>query len=634
MRCRSIFLSLIKTYFYSVFLEKRNIDCINNVKSRPNNICFFILLLFLQIQLFGSISEQADTSRINELNREAYNSARSNPSVSISKAQIAFSLSQGQNYKKGAADASLALGAAYLAKHNPGDSASYYFNRALDIYEQLNDLGGQGQVCYSLSYLYSFAGNPDSALHFGKQSIKFFEQGELIKESISALAAVIYLERQIGNSEEAFRLSEKAIETAIYINDTIQWANALNDQGNIFKDMFLFNQAIDAYFLAYELWEASNNSTGLATAYGSIANAYFFQEDYRKSLEFNFKKLEIVSLSANKWETNKTLNNIALSYGDLGKYDSALIYMRQGLQLALIQNYPEGLAKSYDGMSSTFLKMGEADSALFYSSKAVNITKKNNSKLLASCLVDQAAALERKEQYQRALSAAKEAHGLAEHNQDTHTLSAAAFLLSEIYNHLNRRDLAYPFLTEYLKLNDSINNKAFMRKVTRLDIQHEYDKKQRITQHEIELLNKDNQIKTARLHRTWILTIALFLLTAALSTIGVLTIRNKNHRIEQMNLEMRNFLLEVEDLKLAIADKKEWENNKINELLEKYEITDREADVLHMISHGYNNPEIAEKLFISINTVKYHIKNLYLKLDAKNRVEIINRFSPEELTVS
>jgi DNA-binding CsgD family transcriptional regulator len=122
-------------------------------------------------------------------------------------------------------------------------------------------------------------------------------------------------------------------------------------------------------------------------------------------------------------------------------------------------------------------------------------------------------------------------------------------------------------------------------------------------------------------------------LTVALSIIGYLTIRNKNHRIERMHAELRNFLLEVEDLKLALADKKEWENNKINELLEKYEITDREADVLHMISHGYNNAEIADKLFISINTVKYHIKNLYLKLDAKNRVEIINRFAPERQVV-
>lgn len=600
----------------------------------PCKFCFFVFYFFLQIQLFGATKQQSDTTKINALNREAYNIARSNPSASINNAQIALSLSQDQNYRKGIADACLALGAAYMAKHNHGDSANYYFNRALIIYEKLNDLAGLGRVCYSFSYLFNFAGYMDSALHYGNQSIKYFEQGDLINESISALAAVIYLERQNGNSEKALRLSEKAVNTAILVKDTILWANALNDQGNIFKDMFLFNQAIDAYFLAYKLWEASNDSTGLATAYGSIANAYFFQEDYKKSLEFNFKKLEIISKSNNPWETNKTLNNIALSYSSMGKIDSALVYLRQGLQLVQRLNYPEGLAQSYNRMSSTFLKMGEVDSALFYSSKAVSIAKKNGSKAPARYFLDHAAALEKLGQYQQALGKAKEAYSLAKRNQNAHTLRDAAVLLNKIYYNFNRLDLAYPFLTEYLKLTDSINNKTFMRKITRLDIQHEYDKKQEIAQHRIELLNKDNQIKTERLQRIWILTIALFLLTVALSTIGILTIRNKNQRIEQMHTELRNFLLEVEDLKLAMADKKEWENNKINELLKKYEITDREADVLHMISLGYSNTEIAEKLFISINTVKYHIKNLYLKLDAKNRVEIINRFSTEGLVVS
>ena len=375
--------------------------------------CLFVFYFFVQIQLFGAINTQSDTSRINELTKEAYNGARNNPSLSIRNAQIALLLSEGHNYQKGIADACLALGAAYLAQHNPKDSATYYFNRALVAYAQLNDLGGQGRVCYSLSYLYSFAGNIDRALHYGKQSIKYFEKGDLINESIAALAAVIYLERQIGNNEEALTLSEKAINTAILIKDTSQWANALNDQGNIFKDMFLFNQAIDAYFLAYNLWEASKDSTGLATAYGSIANAYFFQEDYKKSLEFNFKKLAIISKSNNLWETNKTLNNIALSFSSQGNYDSAIVYMRQGLQLALRQNNPEVLAQSYNRMSSTFLKMGEVDSALFYSSKAVDIANKQNSKALASYLVDHAAALNRLNKNQKALTMAKEAHSLA-----------------------------------------------------------------------------------------------------------------------------------------------------------------------------------------------------------------------------
>ena len=113
----------------------------------------------------------------------------------------------------------------------------------------------------------------------------------------------------------------------------------------------------------------------------------------------------------------------------------------------------------------------------------------------------------------------------------------------------------------------------------------------------------------------------------------LLLLRQKNLRIQNMHIKLRNFLLEVEDLKTALSNKHEWHENQINELFHKYEISGREADVLHLISLGHSNFEIADKLFISINTVKYHIKNIYLKLDAKNRVEIINKFAANNLVV-
>ena len=39
------------------------------------------------------------------------------------------------------------------------------------------------------------------------------------------------------------------------INDTAQWADALNNKGNVLKDMFLLSPAIEAYFDAYMLWQ-------------------------------------------------------------------------------------------------------------------------------------------------------------------------------------------------------------------------------------------------------------------------------------------------------------------------------------------------------------------------------------------
>ena len=43
--------------------------------------------------------------------------------------------------------------------------------------------------------------------------------------------------------------------------------------------------------------------------------------------------------------------------------------------------------------------------------------------------------------------------------------------------------------------------------------------------------------------------------------------------------------------------------------------------MLALLVAGRSNPEIAETLIVSINTVKGHVKNLYRKLDVANRLE-------------
>ncbi len=52
-------------------------------------------------------------------------------------------------------------------------------------------------------------------------------------------------------------------------------------------------------------------------------------------------------------------------------------------------------------------------------------------------------------------------------------------------------------------------------------------------------------------------------------------------------------------------------------------LSSREMEVLHLISSGASNEEIAQKLFVSVNTVKTHIKNIYGKLGARNRTQAV-----------
>lgn len=51
-------------------------------------------------------------------------------------------------------------------------------------------------------------------------------------------------------------------------------------------------------------------------------------------------------------------------------------------------------------------------------------------------------------------------------------------------------------------------------------------------------------------------------------------------------------------------------------------LTSREEEILRAVARGWTNHEIAEKMHISISTVKTHIASLMSKLNARNRVEI------------
>lgn len=54
-------------------------------------------------------------------------------------------------------------------------------------------------------------------------------------------------------------------------------------------------------------------------------------------------------------------------------------------------------------------------------------------------------------------------------------------------------------------------------------------------------------------------------------------------------------------------------------------LTDREAQILLLISHGRENPEIGRALFLSEDTVKTHVRRLFRKIAARNRTHAVRR---------
>jgi len=61
------------------------------------------------------------------------------------------------------------------------------------------------------------------------------------------------------------------------------------------------------------------------------------------------------------------------------------------------------------------------------------------------------------------------------------------------------------------------------------------------------------------------------------------------------------------------------------------ELSDREIEVLRLIAEGKSNSQISEDLFITVNTVRFHLANIYQKLSVSNRTEAANYYLRQDL---
>jgi NarL family two-component system response regulator LiaR len=60
-------------------------------------------------------------------------------------------------------------------------------------------------------------------------------------------------------------------------------------------------------------------------------------------------------------------------------------------------------------------------------------------------------------------------------------------------------------------------------------------------------------------------------------------------------------------------------------LIRQSGISKREYEVLALMAKGLSNQEIADQLFVSLNTVKTHTSNLFIKLDVRRRTQAIQK---------
>lgn len=85
------------------------------------------------------------------------------------------------------------------------------------------------------------------------------------------------------------------------------------------------------------------------------------------------------------------------------------------------------------------------------------------------------------------------------------------------------------------------------------------------------------------------------------------------------------FIIGIYINKKSLQNKSQFDYEIDSKKIEELGISSREYDVLKLISKGFSNKEIGDRLFLSESTIKTHVSNLLVKLDAKRRTQAIDK---------
>ena len=67
----------------------------------------------------------------------------------------------------------------------------------------------------------------------------------------------------------------------------------------------------------------------------------------------------------------------------------------------------------------------------------------------------------------------------------------------------------------------------------------------------------------------------------------------------------------------------------LSQLGKQYSLTERELEVVGLLAQGRSRISIGEKLYISENTVRTYVKNIYAKLDIHSKQELLDRLEEQ-----
>ncbi|MCD4794876.1 MAG: tetratricopeptide repeat protein [Bacteroidales bacterium] len=446
-----------------------------------------------------------------------------------------------------------------------------------------------------------------------------------IKETVPDILFPHYL-NEIGlifYTRSNFRFAEEYFNKAyqIYKNNKqeIEAAQQLSNIGVVKEIYGEYDKATEIYLDALKIFRDNNDEISCKNIYTNLGIIYERIDNNQKALEY-YQLAYNIKGSANSEAL--CLNNIGVVYENINIPDSALFYYKKALEKFKSIKDSNNIATVINNIGVIFMLKNEPDSALKQYNTALQIFKSR--KNIAGELQSNIHTAEQyfnQKKYNKLIILLNKNLEKAQKTEFNELLSQITKLLSQAYEAKKDYKNSNKYLKEYYKITNCIIKNDNEQKINHLEIKYK-------------IKDKNNEIKILKLktsvQKKHITVQFLFIgLLSFFLILGLLIFfqykKNKTRQTEQMQNEIHEFISQIDDIKKNI-NKNELDTKEIlKNITAKYELTERETEVLLLIGEGYKNAEIAGKMFVSINTVKTHTKNIFLKLDVRNRIGAVRK---------
>jgi len=516
------------------------------------------------------------------------------------------------------ADSLFSLGKIYSDDSlNQKKALELYYN-SLKLYKQLGNKLKVANLYKWIGYSYDYLEDYPNVKKYHKKALKIYTKINNKKQSAIVFNNLGIAYTISGDLDSALIFYKKGIDLTEITRDTAEFIEIYQNMGIGFSNAGKYEKAIESNMKALRYCEEINYLSSIVSLNLNIAQDYNNMGDIDIAFSYCKKASEYIDSIDNPYSLASLYNTLGELYFVKENYIKANKNYKKTLEICIKSDYKRGMATAYSNLASIAVKERNFNYAEKYVNMSIDLESEiNHIDGVIVSLLELAEIQYSQKYYNKALKQIQKAENLCHEKGLYDKLPDIYYQYYQLYKLLGEQKKALKFCENYYTIKDSLVGVKLKERIAEIEIKYQTEKHQQ----EIKLLNKENNIKTHKLKARNLLIFSLVLLVVIIIGIAYFFKQKAKQKLDKMGFEIQKYILQINDL--SNGKTKACEINS-KEFSEKHDLTERETEVLQLICEGKSNFDIGEEIFISTNTVKYHIKNIYLKLDVKNRVEARN----------